>query len=72
MRDKTARERLRSEIVKVMTEAFKRYAAEFPERIDDERNADAVAWSYRGLQRILHALDKYEIRDKRLSTKDPP
>jgi hypothetical protein len=62
---KTARERLRAEIVKVMTDSFKRYAAEFPERIDDERNRDAVAWSYRGMGRILQALDGYEIRDKR-------
>ena len=64
----TARERLRAEIVAVVKEGLKRYYQEFPERVDDERAGDALAWSWRGAKRVLDAIDHYEIRDKRNGT----
>lgn len=64
----TARERLREEIVVVVKEGLKRYYQEFPERGSDERAADALAWSWRGAKRVLDAIDRYEIRDKRNGT----
>ncbi len=64
----TARERLRAEIVAVVKDGLKRYYQEFPERVADERAADALAWSWRGAKRVLGAIDHYEIRDKRNGT----
>ncbi len=61
----TARERLRAEIVALVKDGLKRYYQEFPERVADERAADALAWSWRGAKRVLDAIDRYEIRDKR-------
>lgn len=61
----TARERLRAEIVAVVKDGLNRYYKEFPERFEDERSADALAWSWRGAKRVLDAIDHYEIRDKR-------
>ncbi len=61
----TARERLRAEIVAVVKDGLKRYYQEFPERVGDERSSDALAWSWRGAKRVLDAIDRYEIRDKR-------
>ncbi len=64
----TARERLRGEIVVIVKDGLKRYYQEFPERVADERAADALAWSWRGAKRVLDAIDRYEIRDKRNGT----
>ncbi len=64
----TARERLRAEIVALVKDGLKRYYQEFPERVGDERAADALAWSWRGAKRVLDAIDHYEIRDKRNGT----
>ena len=64
----TARERLRAEIVAIVKDGLKRYYQEFPERVGDERAADALAWSWRGAKRVLDAIDRYEIRDKRNGT----
>ncbi len=61
----TARERLRAEIVALVKDGLKRYYQEFPERAEDERAGDALAWSWRGAKRVLDVIDRYEIRDKR-------
>ncbi len=61
----TARERLRAEIVVLVKDGLKRYYQEFPERVADDRAADALAWSWRGAKRVLDVIDRYEIRDKR-------
>ncbi len=68
----TARERLRAEIVAIVKDGLKRYYQEFPERVADERSADALAWSWRGAARVLAAIDRYEIRDKRSGGPDLP
>lgn len=59
-----ARKRAYEQVVAVAKEGLARYYAEFPERIGDERAADALAWSMRGVKRILRVLDQYDIRDK--------
>ncbi len=64
----TARERLRAEIVTLVKDGLRRYYQEFPERVGDDRAADALAWSWRGAKRVLDAIDRYEIRDKRNGT----
>lgn len=59
-----ARKRAYEEIVRVAKEGLARYYAEFPERIGDERAADALGWSMRGIGRIIRVLDGYDIRDR--------
>lgn len=61
--EKSARERCYAEIVADMKGSFARYLQEFPERLGDARNKDAVDWSTRGLERILKILDRYSIED---------
>lgn len=60
----TARERLRQAMVQEAKDGLARYYHEFPERIGDERATDALAWSLRGVQRMVRLLDQYDIRDK--------
>jgi hypothetical protein len=60
---KTARERCYDEIVSGVKVGMARYYSEYPERLADERSNEAVAWSTRGIQRVLLILDKYAIED---------
>ncbi len=60
----SARNRLAQAIVTEAKDGLARYYFEFPERLGDERAADALAWSLRGVGRIVRLLDHYEIRDK--------
>lgn len=59
-----ARKRAYEAIVQVAKEGLARYYAEFPERLGDDRAAEALAWSMRGVARIIRVLDQYDIRDK--------
>ncbi len=59
-----ARKRAYEQIVAVAKEGLARYYAEFPERLGDERAADALAWSMRGVGRMIRVLEQYEIRDR--------
>lgn len=59
-----ARKRAYEQIVTVAKEGLARYYAEFPERLGDERAADALAWSMRGVGRMIRVLEQYEIRDR--------
>lgn len=65
-----ARKRAYEEIVRVAKEGLARYYAEFPERLGDERANDALAWSMRGIGRVLRVLDAYEIRDRKAEVRD--
>ncbi len=60
---RTARARCYAEIVASVKEGFARYLLEYPERLGDERNNDAQAWSLRGLTRVIKILDRYAITD---------
>lgn len=60
----SARAKLYADITEIMKDSFERYGGEFPDRIGDERNIEAVSWSIRGLNRILRLLDKYEISER--------
>ncbi len=51
-------------IVGITKAALGRYSEEFPERVGDERNKDALDWSFRGVGRIVALLDEYEISRK--------
>ncbi len=59
-----ARKRLYAQVVAIAKEGLGRYYAEFPDRIGDERAADALAWSMRGVGRLIKVLEQYDIRDK--------
>ncbi len=59
-----ARKRAYAQIVTIAKEGLARYYAEFPERLGDERAADALAWSMRGVGRMIRVLDGYDIRDR--------
>ncbi len=59
-----ARKRAYEQIVTIAKEGLARYYAEFPELIGDERAKDALAWSMRGIGRIIRVLDQYDIRDR--------
>ncbi len=58
------RDELARRIVGVTKAALGRYSEEFPERVGDERNKDALDWSFRGIARIVTLLDDYEISRK--------
>lgn len=60
----SVRNRAYTEIAQAAKEGLARYYAEFPDRLGDERAADALAWSMRGINRILRVLDGYEIRER--------
>ncbi len=59
-----ARKQAYEQIVAIAKEGLARYYAEFPERLGEERAADALAWSMRGIGRIIRVLDQYDIRDR--------
>ncbi len=65
------RDELARRIVGVTKAALGRYSEEFPERVGDERNKDALDWSFRGVGRIVALLDDYEISRKRQEKKKP-
>ncbi len=58
------RKRAYAQVVAIAKEGLARYYLEFPDRLTDERAADALAWSMRGVGRIIKVLDQYEIRDR--------
>lgn len=58
---KDAREECYEKIVAAAKEGLSRYYQEFPERIGDSRSAEAIAWSTRGVERVLRILDCYEV-----------
>ena len=58
------RAELARRIVGITKAALGRYSEEFPERVGDERNKDALDWSFRGVARIVALLDDYEISRK--------
>lgn len=60
----SAKAELARRTVEVVKAALQRYSLEFPDRIGDDRNADALAWSYRGIDRIIKLFDEYDIRFK--------
>lgn len=64
MSDAAARKRAYGQIVVIAKEGLARYYAEFPERIGDERATDALAWSMRGIARIIRVLDEFDIRER--------
>ncbi len=41
-----------------------RYYTEYPDRLSDTRSVDAVAWSMRGMRRVLQILEQYDIQDR--------
>lgn len=57
------RKRAYAEIVTVAKEGLARYYGEYPELLGDKRASEALAWSMRGVARILRLLDKYVITD---------
>ncbi len=65
------RDELARRIVGVTKAALGRYSEEFPERVGDERNKDALDWSFRGVGRIVALLDDYEISRKLREKKKP-
>lgn len=58
------RRRCYATLTEIMKAAMRQYAATFPERADDVRHEDALAWSLGGLQSIFEALDEYHIEKK--------
>ncbi|HXI18487.1 MAG TPA: hypothetical protein VNM48_19150 [Chloroflexota bacterium] len=47
-----------------MKSGIARYYGEHSDRLGDSRSADAVAWSTRGIRRILQILEQYDIQDQ--------
>lgn len=64
------REELYERLMAEAEEGLRRYYAEYPERANDLRSADAIAWSQRGLRRVLRCLDEYDFKKK--TEKTPP
>ena len=58
------RNELARRIVGITKAALGRYSEEFPQRVGDGRNKDALDWSFRGVARIIALLDDYEISRK--------
>ncbi len=58
------RKRVYAELVTIAKEGLARYYLEFPERLADDRAADALAWSMRGVGRMIRVLDQYDIRER--------
>ena len=58
------RDELARRIVGGVKAALGRYSEEFPDRVGDTRNKDALDWSFRGVARIVALLDDYEISRK--------
>ncbi len=63
--NKTERQVLYDRIVKETRDALARYYSEFPERTGDARAEDALAWSLRGIGRILKILDEYDCTSRK-------
>lgn len=70
MKDDT-RQRCYDEISAMTKAALDRYYMEYPERLADERSADALAWSLRGIHRVFKILDGYEIGPKAGAPDEP-
>ncbi len=66
------RDELARRIVGITKAALGRYSEEFPERVGDERNKDALDWSFRGIARIVAMLDDNEISRKQPREKKKP
>ncbi len=62
-RKKTPRQRCYEAIKADMMAGVSRYYAEHSDRLGDGRSVDAIAWSTRGMERVLRILDGYDIRD---------
>ncbi len=62
-RKKPARQRCYEAMKADMLAGVSRYYAEHSDRLGDERSGDAIAWSTRGIDRILRILDGYAISD---------
>lgn len=56
-----ARQECYDTIIKAAKEGLARYYQEYPELIGDERSKEAIAWSTRGVERVLRILDGYTI-----------
>lgn len=69
---KSARNECYNRINVSVREGFERYYQEFPERRNDARATDALAWALRGISRVYSILDDYEItpRDKAVADKE--
>ncbi len=65
-----ARQRCYEAIKADMLAGVSRYYAEHSQRLGDERSADAIAWSRRGMERILLILNGFEIQDLPDRTKE--
>lgn len=48
-------------IIRAAKEGLARYYQEYPHMIGDDRSKEAIAWSTRGIERLLRILDGYEI-----------
>lgn len=59
---RVVRQELYDKIVQMTRDGISRYYAEYPEYIGDDRANEALEWSLRGIARILHLLDDYDIR----------
>jgi hypothetical protein len=64
------RQRCYDEVVACVRDGLARYYLEFGDRLGDQRAADAVEWSLRGLERILEILDEYGITELPVKPKD--
>ncbi len=62
---KTERQQLYDRIVIEAQAGLSRYYSEFPERTGDARAEDALAWSLRGIGRILKILDEYDCTSRK-------
>ncbi len=60
----SVRDRVYTEITQVAKEGLARYYGEYPELLGDDRAKEALAWSMRGIKRILRVLDGVEITDR--------
>lgn len=58
------RAKLYAAITEIVKGSFTRYGQEFPERVGDDRNVDAIQWSLRGLNRLFRLLDRYEFTER--------
>ncbi len=60
-----ARDELAKRIVEIAKASLARYAEEFPERIDEDNTDYPPWWVYRVVERVVKALDDYEITAKK-------
>lgn len=50
-----------AKIIGLAKEGLARYYSEYPALIGDDRSKEAIAWSTRGVERVLRLLDDYTI-----------